>query len=438
MGAELGISEPRRPLEILFVASSALLVDYCLQQLQKTQFSASADVVVTPAECAEKLRSRPYNLVVVEYPNGSWSKSPDFKLFRHAVHEIPLLILVTANENESVAQLTANGAFDYLERAHLARLPETVRRILHEQTLRMELEEAERALSHSQSQYHALADNPDFGILRCDEEGRFLHVNDALVAMLGYANSDELLSASRSSRIFLDPESVVPFTSQSRECNRIVSAEVEWERKNGIPLRAKLSGGAVYSMDGRLLKYELIVADLTQQRERENRLRRQALSDPLTGLANRRSLFEALHAEVCRYERTKRGFSFALMDLDGLKEINDRYGHLVGDRALCRFAHILLDCARAIDTLARHGGDEFALVLPETKLVSAEALKERICALLAKDAEEPALSVSVGIAEFPKHANSIPRLICVADAAMYAMKSLRAKNVRSSRSFIVL
>ncbi|MGA2810660.1 MAG: sensor domain-containing diguanylate cyclase [Candidatus Acidiferrum sp.] len=326
-----------------------------------------------------------------------------------------------------MAELTAHGAFDYLERAHVARLPGTVRRILYEQTLRMEREEAEKALRHSQSLYHALAHNPDYGILQCDAEGKFLDVNDALVAMLGYADREELLAASRPSHTFLDRGLMVPFTSQCHATNSIVSAEVDWERKNGTQMRAKLSGGAVHTEDGRLIKYELIVVDLTQQREREDQLRRQALSDPLTGLGNRRSLFETLHAEVRRYDRTKREFSFLLLDLDGLKEINDRFGHCVGDRALCRLALILTDCSRAVDTPARHGGDEFALILPETEIARAELVARRISTMLASDTEKPALSVSFGVAGFPKDADSIPALIRAADVAMYTMKGTRRR-----------
>jgi two-component system cell cycle response regulator len=110
------------------------------------------------------------------------------------------------------------------------------------------------------------------------------------------------------------------------------------------------------------------------------------------------------------------------LDLDGLKEINDRFGHLVGNRALCRLAQILADCCRSVDTAARQGGDEFALVLPETGAAAATLVAGRICDLLAKDAEEPALSVSVGIASYPKDAESIGTLLYAADRALYAMK----------------
>jgi two-component system cell cycle response regulator len=146
-------------------------------------------------------------------------------------------------------------------------------------------------------------------------------------------------------------------------------------------------------------------------------------------LANHRRLFDALHAEICRSKRTKREFSLVLLDLDGLKKINDRYGHLAGDRALCRLAHILAGCSRTVDTAARQGGDEFALVLPETGIAVATLVAHRICDLAAKDAEEPRLSVSVGVVSYTKDADTIGTMVRAADQALYAMKLAKAAHV---------
>jgi diguanylate cyclase (GGDEF)-like protein len=121
-----------------------------------------------------------------------------------------------------------------------------------------------------------------------------------------------------------------------------------------------------------------------------------------------------------------------LLDLDGLKAINDQYGHVAGDRALYRIAQILRDCCRSIDTAARHGGDEFALVLPETGMAAATLVAQRICELLEKEAEQPALSVSIGIASHPKDAETIGTLLYAADKALYAMKDKRPRAVRGA------
>src|SRR6266851_5586462 len=132
-----------------------------------------------------------------------------------------------------------------------------------------------------------------------------------------------------------------------------------------------------------------------------------AVSDPLTGLANYRRL---------------------LLDLDGLKKINDTHGHLVGSHALNRLAHILRIHCRAIDTAARYGGDEFALVLPETLHAEAERVANRIRAVLASDLEQPQLSASIGIAIYNGNGERIEKLLSDADAQLYFEKARRDKR----------
>jgi diguanylate cyclase (GGDEF)-like protein len=175
----------------------------------------------------------------------------------------------------------------------------------------------------------------------------------------------------------------------------------------------RLRGRGIYDDHGNFAGHEIIAVDVTGQRTLEDQLRHQASSDSFTGLANHRRLFEVLQAEICRSKRTGREFSLLLLDLDGLKTINDRFGHSAGNQALCRLLKIMADCCRSIDTAARHGGDEFAVVLPETGWAAATLVGRRICDLLGKDAEEPALSVSVGLASFPKDAGSIGTLLCL-------------------------
>ena len=149
---------------------------------------------------------------------------------------------------------------------------------------------------------------------------------------------------------------------------------------------------------------------------------RMAASDSLTGLANHRRLLEALENEIQRSRRTGRQFAVLLFDLDGLKKINDRFGHLTGSRAIKRLGIVLRNSSRSIDTPARYGGDEFAVVLPESGAREAELAAVRICEKLAQDGEEPFVSVSVGQAVYPTDGTSIEQLLGAADLALYRMK----------------
>jgi diguanylate cyclase (GGDEF)-like protein len=171
--------------------------------------------------------------------------------------------------------------------------------------------------------------------------------------------------------------------------------------------------------------YEVIAEDVTQQRELEDHLRRLAASDSLTGLANYRRLVDVLDSEIKRSQRTNRGFAMLFFDLDGLKRINDRHGHMVGSQALCRLADVLYSCSRDIDTPARFGGDEFALVLPETNAEAATQVARRICESVANEGNGPKISVSVGIAVYPQDGETIETLLSQADSALYAMKQQR-------------
>jgi len=158
-----------------------------------------------------------------------------------------------------------------------------------------------------------------------------------------------------------------------------------------------------------------------------------AASDSLTGLANHRRMLEAMEMEIERCRRSRRGFAVLLFDLDDLKKINDKYGHLTGSRAIQRVGMVLRDSSRAIDTAARYGGDEFALVLPECGAREAELAAGRICERLSKDGLEPHLSISVGQAIYPTDGTSIEQLLGTADLALYKMKGRKVSKVRLSQ-----
>lgn len=165
-----------------------------------------------------------------------------------------------------------------------------------------------------------------------------------------------------------------------------------------------------------------LAALVSERREIEEKLQHLAASDELTGLANYRRFMEVLTEEIKRSQRTGRPFAILLLDLDGMKRINDRHGHLVGNRALTRFSKALLNCLRNIDTAARFGGDEFALLLLDTDGTAAQQVAERVLNGLAADEEEPRLAAAIGISAYPSDGETIQSLLETADRALYRMK----------------
>ena len=150
-----------------------------------------------------------------------------------------------------------------------------------------------------------------------------------------------------------------------------------------------------------------------------------ARRDPLTGLFNVRAFHRALGEEIERTERTGSAFSLLMIDIDYLKRVNDRFGHLAGDRVLQQVAHVLADQVRGIDTVARYGGEEFAVLLPETgnerALVVAERLRSRVAASGHEELLDP-VTISIGVATCPDDAVTPSDLLHKADVALYASK----------------
>ncbi len=175
-----------------------------------------------------------------------------------------------------------------------------------------------------------------------------------------------------------------------------------------------------------------LAAMAAERRHVEEQVRNLAVTDALTGLANYRKLVDVLDTEIRRYGRTARTFAVLLIDLDGLKKINDRHGHLTGSRALCRLADILRVHCRDIDTAARYGGDEFALVIPEAGPNEALQVAQRIRERIAQDLEAPPISASIGAAVYPSAGETRDALLGAADQALYEMKRQSRQEKRAA------
>lgn len=152
----------------------------------------------------------------------------------------------------------------------------------------------------------------------------------------------------------------------------------------------------------------------------------QARRDELTGVGNYRALHEQLAAEIARHTRHGREFALILLDLDGFKQVNERFGHLEGDRLLAEIGGSLRKEVRAEDSVFRQGGDEFAVIVPEVNAEEAGEVGKRLRARIAQrgfgsDELRP-LSAATGFAMFPSDGRSVDDLLGVADADLFAAK----------------
>jgi diguanylate cyclase (GGDEF)-like protein/PAS domain S-box-containing protein len=433
-----GPASRKRTLRILFVHGDAAVVELCMEELRSAHFKVSADVVLTPAQFVGRLKSRSYDVVLAKYPSANWNELQALEILRLRDKQIPCIFLTDTTQLEILARLVTEGAADCVGMDHIGHLPVAIRRALSENNLREERDKTEKKLRHSEARYRALVGNLNYGMCRCSGKGKFLVVNQALATMLGYSSREELLAANLAADVLCDTSKRARLLGHSAEGEGAEPLEIDWKRKDGTTLKVRLSGREVSNESG-MDSYEIIVEDVTEQRKLENHLRQEAAKDSLTGLANYRHLVETVDMEIKRSERTAREFAILFLDLDGLKRINDQFGHLVGSQALCRLADVLCICSRNIDTPARFGGDEFALVLPETGQAAASLVAQRVCESLAGDGKEPTLSVSVGIAIYPKDGERIDFLLGAADAALYAMKvRMRGSDASAQKKTVEL
>lgn len=147
-----------------------------------------------------------------------------------------------------------------------------------------------------------------------------------------------------------------------------------------------------------------------------------SVTDPMTGLYNRRRMMEVLDNEVLRSQRLEHTFAVLMADVDHFKQYNDAYGHPAGDEVLKRIGRLLSEATRDVDFVARYGGEEFFVLMPETDVARAAHVADRIRERLAQEMPAGGVTLSFGIAEFPAHGDTGPALIAVADAALYEAK----------------
>ena len=167
------------------------------------------------------------------------------------------------------------------------------------------------------------------------------------------------------------------------------------------------------------------------------KLQQQSITDGLTGIKTRRFFWEALSAEWKRASRSGRPFSVVLIDLDKFKEVNDTMGHFEGDLVLARVGRLLEQKSRQSNVVARYGGDEFIILMPETGAEQAQVLAERLRQWITSDPmlSEHHITGSFGVASFPTHGFSIEDIIRVADAGMYVSKRSGGNRVSAAEEF---
>jgi diguanylate cyclase (GGDEF)-like protein/PAS domain S-box-containing protein len=293
--------------------------------------------------------------------------------------------------------------------------------------------DAPRLIEESERLLRVAFETAPIGMAFLNTAGEYLRVNPALCRLLD--RSEEELRGRRDQE-FTHPEHRA---SDVAAAWRILDGEIDtWQTEKRF---LRPDGSAVWVIanmtflrdeQGRALTWLGQFQDITERKALEERLRREADEDPLTGLPNRRRLEESIRLTLAMSSRHGFAGSVLVIDLDGFKEVNDTHGHAVGDAALAAVAQALDRRLRSTDLLARIGGDEFAVLLRVTggeaaRKLAADLVRTVRATTLAEGMPAIALDASIGVADFGEPPlPTVQELLAAADAAMYAAKRGRS------------
>ena len=300
----------------------------------------------------------------------------------------------------------------------------------------LERRRAEDGLHQSERFLYTIFESFHDPICIIDREYRITKFNDAYKRMIGKKPEDlyrKKCFEALHQRSSCCPDCVVEKTfltsePQMRERQTRRAGETEtWIESHTYPIFDQ------NKYVSHVIEHSRNITDRKRAEEEKNQLIRTlnhlSSADSLTGLLNRRALTETLHHEVDRSQRYGNGLSLMLCDIDGLKLINDSYGHTAGDWAIQAVAASLMRSLRKTDIVGRYGGDEFMVILPETSLDGAQTIAEKIRAAIREirmdypGSERIGLSLSIGIADRCAAADDVDTLVRLADTALYSSKN---------------
>jgi diguanylate cyclase (GGDEF)-like protein/PAS domain S-box-containing protein len=414
------------PLAVLLVEDSEVDAQLIVRLLKKAGYAVGFERVENAEQMRSALTKRAWDIVISDYNLPQFNGSVALELLKEGQPHIPFIVVSGAIGEEIAVGMMKAGAHDYLMKDNLARLAPAVKRELEQAVIRRERKQAEQDLRESEERYRMLVERASDAIFVLNPEGKCLEVNSAGCKLLGYTR-EEILQLAVQDVAKVSAGNPLRF-KELREGKTVLN-EREMFCKDGTLIWAEISARQL--PDGNL---QGIVRDITSRKEAEEKIQRLnsgleqlAMTDYLTSLYNRRYFMQRGSEEFKRAWRNNQSLALLMLDIDHFKKVNDTYGHAAGDMVLQQVAAALKSSLRETDILGRMGGEEFAILLPNTLLREAGLLAERIQRLVVNlPFEVPGavlnITISIGVVVVTGEMSGIDYMLRNADAAMYNAK----------------
>jgi len=363
-------------------------------------------------------------------------------------NNITTTIIVVSGETtfEAAENALKYGAYDYVRKPYsIDGLLNSINNVFKKRQLEHENESMQLRLLKSENLHRFIVNKSPDIVYMLDSEGRFTFVNERLEKTLGYSKND-VIGKHYTSIIHNDDFEKAEYSFNERRTGKRASINVELRLKckndksntkyfDTQLLPISINSFGIYKStegDNKFVGTYGIARDITDKKESEKIIHFQAYHDTLTHLPNRTLLKDRLVLAISHAKRNNDKLSVMFLDLDRFKNVNDTLGHLAGDKLLQAVAIRLKKCLRECDTLARIGGDEFTILLPEIhNRNDSEFIAKKIIDTLNHpfnlEGQEIFISTSIGIAHYPDDGETIEALLKHADIAMYAIKN-KGKN----------
>jgi len=291
----------------------------------------------------------------------------------------------------------------------------------------------QKELEESFRMYYLAVEQSTSSIYITDKKGLIEYANPHFTKMTGYS-SEEIIG--KNPRIFKSGKQSDAYYKNLWET--IISGqawhgEIINRYKDGNEVYAMTSISPIKNEEGNISHFVSVTEDITQLKSLQNTLTHQAHYDTLTNIPNRTLFFDRLEKTLAISKRKKHVFALLFIDLDFFKNINDKYGHAIGDQLLIEVSKKIQSCIREADTLARMGGDEFVVLLSEIASIDEPGITaERIIDMCMEPFQISGhtchIGASIGISLYPKHSSDPDELLALADNAMYRAKSSNGKH----------